>query len=146
MVIQVQLKQAGKRKNQITKIPIELEAVPEKVEDLLRYSVRFCLREFQSKQNSETVGRMYCYAHCGNMKFVPFRCKSRFCPTCGVKYCQERSTQMAFKLIRCTHRHCVFTIDEELRHFFLEGRSPQSPPIPHWALFQNNQGTSLPQR
>ena len=30
---------------------------------------------------------------------------------------------MAFKLIQCTHRHCVFTIDEELRLFFLEDRS-----------------------
>lgn len=68
-------------------------------------------------------GAMYACSHCGNMKFVPFRCKSRFCPTCGVKYCQERSTSMSFKLIRCTHRHCVFTIDEELRHFFLEDRS-----------------------
>lgn len=68
-------------------------------------------------------GAMYACTHCGNLKFVPFRCKSRFCPTCGVKYSQERSTQMAFKLIRCTHRHCVFTIDEELRHFFLDERS-----------------------
>ena len=68
-------------------------------------------------------GAMYVCPHCGNMKFVPFRCKSRFCPTCGVKYCQERSTNMSLKLIDCTHRHCVFTIDEELRHFFLEDRS-----------------------
>ena len=30
---------------------------------------------------------------------------------------------MAIKLIQCTHRHCVFTIVEELRHFFLEDRS-----------------------
>lgn len=30
---------------------------------------------------------------------------------------------MSFKLIQCTHRHCVFTIDEDLRHFFLEDRS-----------------------
>lgn len=30
---------------------------------------------------------------------------------------------MSFKLIHCTHRHCVFTIDEALRHFFLEDRS-----------------------
>ena len=30
---------------------------------------------------------------------------------------------MSFKLIKCHHRHCVFTIDEELRHFFLEDRS-----------------------
>ncbi len=68
-------------------------------------------------------GAMYGCPHCGNLKFVPFRCKSRFCPTCGIKYSQERSNSMAFKLIRCTHRHCVFTIDEELRHFFLEDRS-----------------------
>ncbi len=30
---------------------------------------------------------------------------------------------MSFKLIKCPHRHCIFTIDEELRHFFLEDRS-----------------------
>ena len=68
-------------------------------------------------------GAMFACSKCGNLQFVPFRCKSRFCPTCGVKYCQDRSNAMAFKLIQCTHRHCVFTIDEELRHFFLEDRS-----------------------
>ena len=68
-------------------------------------------------------GAMYGCSECGNLKFVPFRCKSRFCPTCGVKYCQDRSNSMAIKLIQCTHRHCVFTIDDELRHFFLEDRS-----------------------
>lgn len=68
-------------------------------------------------------GAMYGCPHCGSLKFVPFRCKSRFCPTCGVKYSQERSASMSFKLIRCSHRHCVFTIDEKLRHFFLEDRS-----------------------
>ena len=57
------------------------------------------------------------------MNFVPFRCKSRFCPSCGVKYSQARSTSMSFKLIHCVHRHCVFTIDDELRHFFLDDRS-----------------------
>ena len=73
--------------------------------------------------DSSFGGAMYSCSHCGNMKFVPFRCKSRFCPTCGVKYCQQRSTSMSFKLIQCTHRHCVFTIDEELRPFFLKDRS-----------------------
>lgn len=68
-------------------------------------------------------GAMYVCPACHNMKFVPFRCKSRFCPTCGVKYSHERSASMSFKLVNCTHRHCVFTIDEELRHFFLEDRS-----------------------
>lgn len=68
-------------------------------------------------------GAMYGCSHCDELKFVPFRCHSKFCPTCGNKYSIERSTKMSFKLIRCTHRHLVFTIDEELRHFFLEDRS-----------------------
>ena len=68
-------------------------------------------------------GVMYACPDCGHLKFVPFRCKSRFCPTCGVKYAQQRSTSIAFKLIHCPHRHCVFTIDEELRPFFLHDRS-----------------------
>ena len=29
-------------------------------------------------------GAMYGCPHCGNLKFVPFRCKSRFCPSCGI--------------------------------------------------------------
>ena len=68
-------------------------------------------------------GAMYGCTHCGNLKFVPFRCHSKFCPSCGAKYCNDRATAMSFKLIKCPHRHCVFTIDEELRHFFLEYRS-----------------------
>lgn len=67
-------------------------------------------------------GAMYGCSTCGEYKFVPFRCKSRFCPTCGNKYSIDRTTSMSFKIIRCTHRHCVFTIPEELRHFFLENR------------------------
>jgi len=46
--------------------------------------------------------------------------KSRFCTTCGNLYSFRRSTSMSFKLIRTTHRHCVFTIPEELRPFFLK--------------------------
>ena len=61
-------------------------------------------------------GAMYECPHCGELKFVPFRCHSKFCPTCGNKYSIERATQISFKLIRCTHRHLVFTINEKLRH------------------------------
>jgi len=35
----------------------------------------------------------------------------------------ENITKMSFKLVRCTHRHCVFTVDEELRPFFLKDRN-----------------------
>ena len=68
-------------------------------------------------------GAMYGCSDCGTLKFVPFRCKSRFCPTCGNKYSIDRTTSMSFKLINTKHRHCVFTIDSQLRHFFLEDRS-----------------------
>lgn len=68
-------------------------------------------------------GAMYGCPHCGDLKFVPFRCHSKFCPTCGNKYCIDRSTKMSFKLLSGTHRHLVFTIDEKLRPFFLEDRS-----------------------
>lgn len=60
---------------------------------------------------------------CGELKFVPYTCKSRFCPSCGNMYNQKRSFRMSCKLISCIHRHCVFTIPEELRIFFLEDRS-----------------------
>ena len=68
-------------------------------------------------------GAMYGCPHCGKLKFVPFRCHSRFCPTCGNKYAMERTTSMSFKLVNVQHRHCVFTIDENLREFFLKDRS-----------------------
>ena len=64
-------------------------------------------------------GAMYGCPHCGNLKFVPFRCHSKFFPSCGAKYSNDRSTAMSFKLILCTHRHLVYTIDESLRRFFL---------------------------
>ena len=67
-------------------------------------------------------GAMYGCGQCGTLKFVPFRCHSRFCPTCGTKYSIDRTTSMSFKIINVQHRHCVFTIDSELRHFFLEDR------------------------
>ena len=68
-------------------------------------------------------GAMYGCPHCGKLKFVPFRCKSRFCPSCGNRYNQARSFQMSCKLVACVHRHCVFTIPEELRVYFLKDRT-----------------------
>lgn len=68
-------------------------------------------------------GAMYGCPHCGKLKYVAFRCHSRFCPTCGNKYAMERTTRMSFKLIHVQHRHCVFTIDENLRDYFLKDRS-----------------------
>ena len=68
-------------------------------------------------------GVMYSCPSCGNFKFVPFRCHSRFCPTCGNMYSIDRITSMSFKIINVPHRHCVFTIAKELRPLFLNDRS-----------------------
>ena len=67
-------------------------------------------------------GAMYACEKCGKLKFVPFRCKCRLCPSCGTKYSIDRTNAMAFKLIKVQHRHCVFTIDSQLRSFFLHDR------------------------
>ena len=56
--------------------------------------------------------------HCGKYRFVPFRCHSRFCNSCGVAYQRSRSESISSKLINCRHRHIVFTIAEELRIYF----------------------------
>ena len=68
-------------------------------------------------------GAFYGCPDCGELRFVPYTCKSRFCPSCGNSYNQKRSFHMSCKLISCVHRHCVFTIPEELRIFFLKDRS-----------------------
>lgn len=38
-------------------------------------------------------------------------------------YAIDRTTAMSFKLVHCVHRHCVFTLPEQLRHFFFKDRS-----------------------
>lgn len=59
---------------------------------------------------------------CGNYKFVPFRCKSRFCGSCGYQYQKYRADKVKSKLINCNHRHIVFTIAEVLRIYFRQDR------------------------
>lgn len=95
-------------------------------EIILTLRLRDCERENIDKMincgNPAFGGAMYACTKCGKMKFVPFRCHSRFCPTCGVKYAIGRTTAMSFKVIGVAHRHCVFTIAEELRDLFLKDR------------------------
>ena len=36
--------------------------------------------------NPSYGGAMYGCSHCGELKFIPFRCHSKFCPTCGLSF------------------------------------------------------------
>ena len=65
---------------------------------------------------------LYVCNDCGKFLKVPFRCKSRFCNTCGVKYAQDRALSMAKKSIRCQHRHIVFTMSDKLWFYFQKYR------------------------
>ena len=55
-------------------------------------------------------GALYGCTECGKLKFVPFRCKSRFCPSCGTMYSIDRTTAMSCKIINVNHRHCVLLL------------------------------------
>lgn len=65
---------------------------------------------------------LYVCDHCKKFVKVPFRCKSRFCNTCGVKYTQDRAFSMTKKSIRCKHRHIVFTMFDKLWPYFQKYR------------------------
>lgn len=87
---------------------------------------------------------LYVCPSCGAYKFVPFRCHSRFCNTCGVAYQSDRSDSISLKLVNCRHRHVVFTIPEELRPYFRADRKllhvlfrSSAQVIHDWLLKQN---------
>lgn len=61
--------------------------------------------------------------NCDNYHITPFRCKSRFCPTCSSKYREARSLAFSKKAISTTYRHIVFTVPEQLRIFFRINRN-----------------------
>ena len=72
--------------------------------------------------DSSHGGVFYGCSDCGGLEFVPYTCKSRFYPSCGNMYNQKPSFRISSKLISCVHKHCVFTIPEALRGFFLNDR------------------------
>ena len=67
-------------------------------------------------------GALYICPKCGEIKYVPYRCHSKLCSTCGALYSLKRAQAMHSIMIDETHRHIVFTIDKNLRPYFLQNR------------------------
>ena len=65
---------------------------------------------------------VYSCDSCNNYLYVPFTCKSRFCPSCGSKSVLDRSDSITSKTIRCSHRHITFTIHDALWPLFQKDR------------------------
>ena len=59
-------------------------------------------------------GTMYACDRCNQIRWVPFTCKSRFCPSCGNLYNMQRANALAERLFDVPHRHVVFTIPESM--------------------------------
>lgn len=59
--------------------------------------------------------------HCGELKRVPFSCKSSFCLSCAKVYTEQWATYINKALFRgMKYRHVVLTMPEELRKWFRE--------------------------
>lgn len=67
----------------------------------------------------------YICPHCGNIKTVPFSCKSKLCSRCGKKYTDIWSQEVSEKLLNCNHRHIVLTVSDKLWPFFINNPSLQ---------------------
>lgn len=79
------------------------------------------IRKVLNCRNPENGCLYYC-EHCNDYKYVPFTCKSRFCPSCGCLYNKQRASSIAEHILNVPHRHIVFTIPEQLRSYFRTNR------------------------
>jgi len=61
--------------------------------------------------------------NCGEIKIIPFSCKSRLCPSCTHIQLQERIMKIKSIMIKGVgHRHVVLTTPKELWGYFLKDR------------------------
>lgn len=88
----------------------------------VRDVVKHEISKFLSCGSKELGYSVYECDNCGNYAYVPFTCKSRFCPSCGVNSCINRSDIMPTRCLDVPHRHVTFTIPDSLWPFFLKDR------------------------
>src|SRR3989338_5818415 len=67
----------------------------------------------------------YVCPHCGNIKIIPFSCKSKLCSRCGKKHTDIWSQIVSEKLLNCDHQHIVLTVSNKLWPFFIDNPSLQ---------------------
>lgn len=61
----------------------------------------------------------YICPSCGNIKTIPFSCKSKLCSRCGKKHTDIWSQEACERLLNCDHRHIVLTLSDKLWPFFI---------------------------
>ena len=59
---------------------------------------------------NECGGITYGCSDCGEIKFVPFLCHSRFCPICGKRYSEQWGRKLMKRFFPKDHRHVIFTL------------------------------------
>lgn len=86
------------------------------------------IHETEKMLNCRTPGcgfAKYICPHCGNIKTIPFSCKSKLCSCCGKKHTDIWSQSISEKLLNCDHRHIVLTVSNKLWPFFINNPSLQ---------------------
>lgn len=69
--------------------------------------------------NLEYGYALYLCNKCGNWRKVPFICKTRLCPTCGIVRIENWSERIKSRLFSgVEHRHIVLTTPRELWEYF----------------------------
>lgn len=91
----------------------------EKHDRKIRPIVKTEVNKFRDCGDIRKGYRLFVCEGCHQVKFVPLRCKGKFCPTCATGESQRWAEVVANDLFAVTHRHVIFTIDEGLRNIFL---------------------------
>ena len=65
----------------------------------------------------------YICENCQEVKYSPFHCHSRFCPSCGISNILKKTDFILKRIIKAPHRHIVFTIPDDLRDLFRKNRT-----------------------
>ena len=91
---------------------------------------------FNEQRQNDIINNVLAFLNCGNPKFgfsafvcpkcwdkliVPFTCKSKFCPSCGVIYAEKWAQSLHAQLFNIKHLHITFSLPTGfIRDFFFK--------------------------